>query len=76
MRPLRKILKKGNITMNDDTQSGDVQFSCAACHIKVDQETKDSLTACRLCGKLHCSDCVDEFGNCVDCRYKAKTEKS
>lgn len=62
--------------MNDDTQSEDIQFSCAACHISVDESAKDTLTACRLCGKLHCSDCVDEFGRCVACRDEKEREGS
>jgi hypothetical protein len=28
------------------------------------------LTECRLCGRLHCSDCVDEYGRCVECAEK------
>jgi hypothetical protein len=62
--------------MNDDAQSEDVQFSCTACHIEVDEAAGDSLTACRLCGKLHCSDCVDEFGRCVACSDAAPTDTS
>ena len=50
--------------MNDDAQ-----FSCTACHITGE---KDVMTACRLCGHLHCSSCVDEFGRCVECRNEEK----
>ena len=46
--------------------SEDVQFECTACHITHDDE-KNVMTACRLCGRLHCSDCVDEYGRCVAC---------
>jgi hypothetical protein len=28
------------------------------------------MTECRLCGRLHCSDCVDEYGRCVECADK------
>jgi hypothetical protein len=54
----------------------DVEFSCTACHITVDEAEKDTLTACRLCGKLHCSNCVDEYGRCVACSEKAASEKT
>jgi hypothetical protein len=49
--------------------SDDAQFSCTACHIHSD---KDVMTACRLCGRLHCSDCVDEHGRCVECSSEEK----
>ena len=52
--------------------SDDVQFSCTACHI--DGE-KEAMTACNLCGRLHCSSCVDEFGRCVECSTEGKKEE-
>jgi hypothetical protein len=52
----------------------DVQFSCTACHIPLDGENKDTMTACRLCGRLHCTSCVDEYGRCVECRTKEAPE--
>ncbi len=47
--------------MNDDAK-----FSCTACHIEP-EGGDTAMTACRLCGHLHCSDCVDEHGRCVAC---------
>ena len=57
--------------MNDD-----VQFSCTACHIEVDEDGKDTMTACRLCGRIHCHSCVDEHGRCVECREAESKETS
>ena len=48
--------------------SDDVQFVCSACGIDSDKEHDNVMTACRRCGKLHCNDCVDEFGRCITCR--------
>jgi hypothetical protein len=45
----------------------DKEFVCSACHIAPDPEGPKVMTACRLCGRLHCSDCVDEHGRCVAC---------
>jgi hypothetical protein len=47
----------------------DAQFVCEACHLDF-SEKKDVMTNCRMCGRLHCSDCVDEFGRCVECSKK------
>jgi hypothetical protein len=55
--------------MNDD-----VQFSCTACHIEADEKTKDTMTACRRCGRIHCKSCVDEHGRCVECREAESKE--
>jgi hypothetical protein len=48
----------------------DAQFVCEACHIDF-SEKKDVMTNCRMCGRLHCNECVDEFGRCVECSSKA-----
>ena len=48
--------------------SDDVQLSCAACHLPAEDDAKETMTACRLCGRIHCHSCVDEYGRCVDCR--------
>lgn len=52
------------------TMAEDVQFVCEACHIDYSGK-QDVMTNCRMCGRLHCSDCVDEFGRCVECSKKA-----
>jgi hypothetical protein len=48
----------------------DKQFECTACHIKQKDDGENAMTACRLCGRLHCRDCVDEYGRCVACAEK------
>jgi hypothetical protein len=48
----------------------DVQFECSACHKDCNAHPESTLTACRLCGRLHCPDCVDEYGRCVECSEK------
>ena len=50
--------------------SEDVQFVCGACRIDYSGK-KDVMTNCRMCGRLHCTDCIDEFGNCVECGSKS-----
>ena len=47
--------------------SEDVQFVCAACDQEYDENGKKVMTQCRMCGRLHCDDCVDEFGRCIEC---------
>ena len=54
--------------------SEDAQFVCSACHIEQKGDGKKVMTACRLCGRLHCHDCVDEFGRCVACAEKEPSE--
>lgn len=49
----------------------DVQFECQACHIDFSENKDAVMTNCRMCGRLHCSDCIDEFGRCVECAPKA-----
>ena len=48
----------------------DVQFECHACHKDCKGDAEGVMTECRLCGRLHCSDCVDEYGRCVECAEK------
>jgi hypothetical protein len=45
----------------------DAKFSCTACHIAPSKDKDKAMTSCRKCGKLHCPDCLDEFGRCVAC---------
>lgn len=54
--------------------SEDVQFECSACHIKQTDDGKNVMTACRMCGRLHCHDCVDEYGRCVECAQKESSD--
>jgi hypothetical protein len=48
----------------------EVQFECTACHKDVKGHSGEVMTECRLCGRLHCSECVDEYGRCVECSSK------
>jgi hypothetical protein len=52
----------------------DVQFECTACHKDCKMGTDTALTECRLCGRLHCTDCVDEYGRCVECSGKKSSD--
>ena len=45
----------------------DPQFVCAACDQTYEGDTSHVMTECRVCHRLHCGDCVDEFGSCVEC---------
>lgn len=45
----------------------DPQFVCAACE-KDYEGTDNVLTECRVCHRVHCKDCVDEFGRCIECQ--------
>ena len=47
----------------------DVQFVCSACE-KTYEGDQDAMTECRVCKRIHCKDCVDEFGRCVECAKK------
>lgn len=53
--------------MNDDAQ-----FTCTACHIDHAHDADTVMTSCHKCGKMHCQDCLDEFGRCVTCTDEEK----
>ena len=46
----------------------DVQFVCAACNKNFEGEKDNVMTECRVCGRIHCNECVDEHGHCVECK--------
>jgi hypothetical protein len=48
----------------------DVEFVCSACEKGYEGETENVMTECRLCHRIHCKDCVDEFGRCIECADK------
>jgi hypothetical protein len=73
-RPGAGPLSRRNQKIRGVSMTEDVQFSCTACHIPLDRDQKDTMTACRLCGRLHCTSCVDEFGRCVECQTEEKPE--
>ena len=52
---------------------GDPQFVCAACNKEFEGDQENVMTECRVCKRIHCKDCVDEFGRCVEC---AEAEKN
>jgi hypothetical protein len=45
----------------------DPKFVCPACDESYEGDTSTVMTECRVCHRLHCSDCVDEYGRCVEC---------
>jgi hypothetical protein len=45
----------------------DPEFVCAACDKSHEYHAGDVMTECRVCARLHCSECVDEFGRCIEC---------
>lgn len=45
----------------------DPEFVCAACDKGHESHAGDIMTECRVCNILHCSECVDEHGRCVEC---------
>ncbi len=49
------------------TNDQDVQFVCIACEEDFEGDTSGVMTECRVCKRIHCKDCVDEFGRCVEC---------
>ncbi len=48
----------------------DPQFVCAACDESYEGDTEHVMTECRVCNRIHCGECVDEFGHCVECTDK------
>lgn len=50
----------------------EVQFVCAACEKTYERDTHDAMTECRVCKRLHCKGCVDEFGRCGECADSEK----
>ena len=53
----------------------DPQFVCAACDADYEGETENVMTECRVCHRLHCDECVDEFGHCVECVESSPTKE-
>ena len=49
------------------TNDQDVQFVCNVCEEHFEGDTSGVMTECRVCKRIHCKDCVDEFGRCVEC---------
>ena len=45
----------------------DIQFVCSACGKDYKEDTGNVMTQCRACQRIHCKDCMDEFGQCVTC---------
>jgi hypothetical protein len=53
----------------------EVQFFCPACEKEYSGDTSELITECRVCKRIHCSDCVDEYGRCVECAKKEASSK-
>lgn len=53
----------------------DPQFVCSACEKTCQIGTENVMTECRVCHRVHCKDCVDEFGQCVECQKSEAAEK-
>jgi hypothetical protein len=56
------------------SETQDVQFVCAACDKSYTGDTSGVMTECRLCHRIHCTQCVDEFGRCVECAQKESSK--
>jgi hypothetical protein len=50
------------------TETEDLQFVCTACDASYEGDKSTVMTECKVCNRLHCSDCVDEYGRCVECK--------
>jgi hypothetical protein len=50
----------------------EVQFVCAACEKTYEGDCGAAVTECRVCKRLHCKGCVDEFGRCGECADSEK----
>ena len=60
--------------MEESIMAEDVQFVCGACHKDYKGDTENVMTECRLCARIHCKECVDEFGQCVECVEKQSSK--
>ncbi len=52
----------------------DPGFVCVACGKEYTGDTTSVMTECKVCERLHCAECVDEFGRCTECA-KTKSDK-
>jgi hypothetical protein len=52
------------------SEEQDVEFVCAACDKSYTGDESGVVTECRVCHRIHCNQCVDEFGRCVECAKK------
>jgi hypothetical protein len=57
------------------TDHQDSQFVCGACDKTYSGDISDVMTECRVCHRLHCNDCVDEYGRCVKCAEEESCKK-
>jgi hypothetical protein len=53
----------------------DPEFVCTVCDKNLQGEEHNVMTECRVCHRIHCKDCVDEFGRCVECQKAEPAEK-
>ncbi|MGO9018533.1 MAG: hypothetical protein ACLQVJ_09320 [Syntrophobacteraceae bacterium] len=52
----------------------DPGFVCAACSKEYEGDVTNVMTECKVCKRLHCGECVDEFGRCAECA-ETKSDK-
>jgi hypothetical protein len=50
-------------------------LECRVCETLIPQLKEYSARACRLCGTLHCDECLNEAGYCTPCSEKLDYSK-
>jgi len=54
---------------------GNVWMECRFCRALPPEIGEYSTKACRLCGALHCDECLNEAGYCTPCSEKTDYSK-
>jgi hypothetical protein len=62
-------------TQAKEEKMSDPGFVCAACGKEYEGDTTNVMTECKVCARLHCAECVDEFGRCTACA-ETKSDKN
>jgi hypothetical protein len=57
-----------------EEKMSDPGFVCAACSKEFEGDVTNVMTECKVCKRLHCGECVDEFGRCTECA-ETKSDK-
>jgi hypothetical protein len=53
------------------------RFYCTSCGQEYEGDvTTHPASACRVCFRIHCDECLDEDGNCVPCVEVGKQKKT
>ena len=53
--------------------SKNIQFVCGACGNDVEGDISNVATQCKVCERLQCTDCVDEYGRCIKCSEEKRS---